>query len=61
MNCPIIFKGKSSYIKTIVILKNKIVRIMVGEKPRNSHRGHCERLDTIPLLHEYFINDLCDK
>jgi hypothetical protein len=43
MNCPTIFNGKSSYSKNIVILKNKIVRIMVGAKPRNSHRGLCER------------------
>jgi hypothetical protein len=57
MNCPIILKGS----KNIVILKNKIVRIMVGAKLRNSHRGLHERLDTVPLLHEYFINDLCDK
>lgn len=61
MNCPIIFKGKSSYCKNIVILKKKIIRIMVGAKSRNSRRGLCERLDTIPLLHEYFINDLCSK
>lgn len=51
MNCPIIFKRS----KSTVILKNKNVRIMVGAKPRNSHRGLCERLDTIPLLHEYSL------
>ena len=34
---------------------------MVGVKPRNSRRDLCDRLDTIPLLHEYFINDLCGK
>jgi hypothetical protein len=51
MNCPIIFKRS----KSTVILKNKNVRIMVGAKPRNSHRGLCERLDTVPLLHEYSL------
>lgn len=52
----IILGGNSSNSRKIFTLKKKIIRLVAGVKPRNSHKSLFKKSEILPLPSEYIFS-----
>jgi hypothetical protein len=55
MTYALIFWGNSHYSNTVFRLQNRIIRIIVGIRGRDSCREHVKKLKLLPLQSQYIL------
>jgi len=56
ISCGIIFWGSSSYVNKVLILQNKIIRIITNTRPRDSCREVFKNMEIMTLYSQYIYS-----